>query len=322
MTEKKLSLQAVMNGAQVELDAAALTSAYGKLTDTNLRICAEQLANSDLPKAARSDFQTADLWRVWLTDGTREVTGVTGSIRITLAYTLRKGQSAADMTAYAVNDNGTYTALRAANDKSAYTLSFTGSRLGVFALTDLLDGELPFRDVNTGDWYYDDVRYVYENGLMNGLMNGVTTTQFAPKTDITRGMLVTILYRVEGEPVAPANPFKDVASGSYYEAVIAWAETRGIVNGFGGGLFRPNAPITREQFVAILYRYAAYKGLQTTASASLSAFADAASVSGWAVDVVRWAVGSGLMNGKNGRIDPAGLTTRAEAAALLHRCLA
>lgn len=135
-------------------------------------------------------------------------------------------------------------------------------------------------------------------------------------------MLVTILYRVEGEPVAPANPFKDVASGSYYEAAIAWAETRGIVNGFGGGLFCPNAPITREQFVAILYRYAAYKGLQTTASASLSAFADAASVSGWAVDAVRWAVSSGLMNGKNGRIDPAGLTTRAEAAALLHRCLA
>lgn len=87
------------------------------------------------------------------------------------------------------------------------------------------------------------------------------------------------------------------------------------LKGFGSGLFRPNAPITREQFVAILYRYAAYKGLQTTASVSLSAFADAASVSGWAV-------GSGLMNGKNGRIDPAGLTTRAEAAALLHRCLA
>lgn len=94
------------------------------------------------------------------------------------------------------------------------------------------------------------------------------------------------------------------------------------LKGFGGGLFRPNAPITREQFVTILYRHAAYKGLQTTASASLSAFADAASVSGWAVDVVRWAVGSGLMNGKNGRIDPAGLTTRAEAAALLHHCLA
>lgn len=94
------------------------------------------------------------------------------------------------------------------------------------------------------------------------------------------------------------------------------------LKGFGGGLFRPNAPVTREQFVAILYRYAAYKGLQTTASASLSAFADAASVSGWAVDAVRWAVGSGLMNGKNGRIDPAGLTTRAEAAALLHRYLA
>lgn len=94
------------------------------------------------------------------------------------------------------------------------------------------------------------------------------------------------------------------------------------LKGFGGGLFRPNAPITRERFVAILYRYAAYMGLQTTASASLSAFADAASVSGWAVDAVRWAVGSGLMNGKNGRIDPASLTTRAEAAALLHHCLA
>ena len=94
------------------------------------------------------------------------------------------------------------------------------------------------------------------------------------------------------------------------------------LKGFGGGLFRPNAPITREQFVTILYRHAAYKGLQTTASASLSAFADAASVSGWAVDAGRWAVGRGRLNGKNGRSDPARRTTRAEAAALLHHCLA
>ena len=176
---------------------------------------------------------------------------------------------------------------------------------------------MPFTDVYTSDWYYDDVRYVYENGLMNG----VTTTLFAPKTNITRGMLVTILWRGEGEPSAPANSFTDVARGSYYEAAIAWAESKGVVTGFGGGLFKPNDPITREQFVTILYRYASFKGMQTAASGSLTGFSDAASVSAYAVDAVRWAVGAGLMNGKNGRIDPAGFTTRAESAALLHRYL-
>lgn len=319
LIKQKQSLRVRMNGVELALDASALSGAAAKLTGTSFRVCSEQLANVNMPKAARSTFENADLWRVWLTDGTRELTELTsGTASVTLTYTPEKTQNAADFRAYAVSDDGTYDVLTATNDKTAYTLIFSGRRLGVFALTDRLNDVMPFTDVYTSDWYYDDVRYVYENGLMNG----VTTTIFTPKTNITRGMLVTILWRVEGEPTAPANSFTDVASGSYYEKAIAWAEYKGVVTGFGGGLFKPNAPITREQFVTILYRYASLKGMQTAASGSLASFSDAASVSAYAVDAVRWAVGAGLMNGKNGRIDPAGFTTRAESAALLHRYLA
>ena len=177
-------------------------------------------------------------------------------------------------------------------------------------------GDTPFRDVGRNDWYYDAVVYAYENGLMSG----TSLTAFSPDAATTRGMIVTILWRQAGKPIVNyAMRFEDVAAGSYYEEAIRWAASIGVVNGYSETAFGPADPITREQMAAILYRYAEYQGKDMTATASLDAFSDAADVSGYAVEAMRWACGEKLINGSGGKLDPTGMATRAQAAAILQR---
>ena len=177
---------------------------------------------------------------------------------------------------------------------------------------------LPFADVAMADWFYNDVLYVYENGLMNG----TSATTFAPYGITTRGQIVTILYRLEGQPaVAGECPFTDVAAGSYYEDAITWAAANGIVTGYNATTFGPNNQITREQMAAILYRYAQSKGMASMAlTDNLAVFTDADKVSAYAVEAMNWAVGQGLINGMgDGTVAPQGQAIRAQAAAILHR---
>ena len=179
-----------------------------------------------------------------------------------------------------------------------------------------LAADSTFSDVKTSDWFYDDVRYVCENGLMNGTGSGT----FSPKATTTRGMIVTILYRLSGEPaVSGACPFGDVAAGKYYEKAITWAAENKIVSGYADGTFGPDNAITREQLAAILYRYAQYKKYNTAASSSLNGFTDQASVSGYATASLEWAVAEKLVNGSAGKLMPTGNATRAQVAAILHR---
>lgn len=168
-----------------------------------------------------------------------------------------------------------------------------------------------YSDVNRGDWYYDAVSFVVEKGLMNGTGTGM----FTPNAATTRGMIVTILYRLEGEPAVAVNcPFSDVKSGAYYEKAITWAAANDIVGGYGAGKFGPDDTITREQFAAIIYRYAG----KPAARGEVSMFTDAAQVSAWAADALRWAVGEGILSGVGGsRLDPNGQATRAQVAKML-----
>ncbi len=175
---------------------------------------------------------------------------------------------------------------------------------------------LPFEDVGADDWFCDDVRYVYENGLMNG----TEETRFSPYLSTTRGMIVTVLYRMEGAPdTTAACPFADVPAGTYYEKAIAWAAANGIVNGYSATTFGPEDPITREQMAAILYRYASYKGIDVSAAADLSAYGDASSVSAYARPAMGWVCGAGIVQGSDGLLLPAAHATRAQIAAILHR---
>ncbi len=177
---------------------------------------------------------------------------------------------------------------------------------------------MPFTDVNEGDWFYDVVLYAYDNGLMTG----VSATEFAPNQTTTRGMIVSMLARLEGVTNAEDAGFADVAENDWYATAVNWAASVGVVNGYEDNTFRPNAPITREQMAAILYNYADYKGYDVSARADLSDYADAASISSWAEDVLAWANAEGLINGMTATtIDPQGATTRAQTAAMFERFL-
>ena len=174
---------------------------------------------------------------------------------------------------------------------------------------------LSFADVSETDWFCEDVRWAVENGIFQGVGNGL----FAPEQALTRGQLVTVLYRMVGspEPKAEAN-FRDVAADSYYAKAVAWANENGIVLGMGDGTFDPDSAVTREQMVTIFFRYAKFCGVKTEAG-TLDAFRDAASVSDYAREAMGWAVKAGLVKGDGQDLMPKATASRAQAAAILHR---
>lgn len=176
--------------------------------------------------------------------------------------------------------------------------------------------ETKFNDVSANDWFASAVDYVTGKGMMNGTADNT----FSPKANTTRGMVVTVLYRLENQPSTSAASFTDVASGAYYANAVAWANANGIVSGYGSGKFGPNDKVTREQLAAILYRYAQYKKYDVSDAKSLDGYTDAKSVSSYAVPALQWANAAGVVTGKSGsKLDPKGNATRAEVAAMLMR---
>jgi len=181
-------------------------------------------------------------------------------------------------------------------------------------------GSIPFTDVKHGDWYYDSVEYAYESGLFSG----TDSCTFSPGQPMSRAMLVTVLYRLEGQPAIPDSyygvSFSDVLQGQYYTKGVKWAGSRGLVRGTGEKTFSPHANITREQLATMLYRYAVSYGGMAPVSASLADFVDADAVSRYAQDAIEWCVKNGIITGKDGsRLDPGGQATQAQVAAMLLR---
>lgn len=178
---------------------------------------------------------------------------------------------------------------------------------------------MPFNDVSRSDWFYDAVNYVY----FNNLMDGVSSTQFAPNSSTTRAMVVEIIYRMAGSPsVSTTAGFTDVASSAWYADAVNWAARRGIVEGRTATTFDPNAPVTREELATLLYRYAVNSGYDTSvgANTNILSYTDAGSISDYAFDSLQWACGAGIVNGTgNGVLSPQGQATRAQLAAMLMR---
>lgn len=203
-----------------------------------------------------------------------------------------------------------------------YTFRMPGASVEITA-TFLEAGQnhpvMSFADVTEWDWFHSAVHYVYENGMMSG----TSDTTFSPDMDTSRGMVVTVLHRLEGTPEAGAAGFSDVPQGEYYTKAVDWAYQSGIVSGHGGneaGTFGPNDSISREQLAAILYRYAGKKGMDVTIRGDMSGFADEGAVSDYAREAVAWAVGVGLISGMgDGTISPGGSASRAQVATILMR---
>lgn len=172
----------------------------------------------------------------------------------------------------------------------------------------------PFIDVTEGAWYYDAVRYCYENSLMLG----TTENTFSPNAPTSRAMIVAILWRLEGSPSAGRNTFRDVPENQYYADAVAWAASQGIVSGFSDEIFAPGDAITREQMAAILYRYASYQNWDIFHTQTLDAFADAHTASGYAEDALSWAASHDIISGTEDRLlTPRGEATRAQVATIL-----
>lgn len=206
--------------------------------------------------------------------------------------------------------DGTVLKIYEALGENTYYFYMPDQYVTVSGIFSVISSGLPFVDVNSGAWYYDAVSFVYNKGIMNG----VTSTTFEPNSTITRGMVVTMLWRMAGEPYVSGGSFSDVASGRYYSTAVAWAAKNGIVDGYSSTVFGVNDPVTREQFATILYRYAKYMGYSTTGS-SLTGYYDANSVSSWARDAMGWAVRNGIITGSgNSRLNPTGTASRAEVA--------
>ena len=236
--------------------------------------------------------------------------------RVTLTVTPDEGYVLGSLTVTDRNGNAvTFTG--AGNGK--YTFSMPASPVNVaVSFRPESDTDLPFLDVAQDSWYYDAVSYVYRHGLMAG----TSDTIFAPNANLTRAMMATVLWAMEGSPVVNyAMTYTDVSGDAWYAEAVRWATSEGVVSGVGDGRFSPDSPITREQMAVMLYAYAVHKGYDTSHDgAAARSFHDYDAISDWARTAMEWVVDAGMIGGKPGNIlDPGGTATRAEVATILMR---
>lgn len=237
---------------------------------------------------------------------------------ITITLSPDKGYKLDKLT---VTDGSGKTVSTVKKSDTVYTFTMPASAVTVgvsYVKATETPSKTKFNDVSANDWFASAVDYVTGKGMMNGTADNT----FSPKANTTRGMVVTVLYRLENQPSTSAASFTDVASGAYYANAVAWANANGIVSGYGSGKFGPNDKVTREQLAAILYRYAQYKKYDVSVGedTNILSYNDAQSISSYAIPAIQWACGAGVVTGKSGsKLDSKGNATRAEVAAMLMR---
>lgn len=300
------ALQVKFRSGMVTLDARAL-AALDLHKDVAVSLASGASLNAAQQRALGSQAAAATLANASVLVDGAAASCPAGSVRAAVAV-----NAADDLTAWSLADDGSISAVGGAYDAGQQTYAFDVVN-GVTAIA-----RFPFTDVVAGTWYYGAAAYAYNNGLFAGM----TPTTFAPNATMTRAMLVSVLWRLAGEPAPKApNTFVDVPDGAWYTDAVTWAAENGVVSGIGGSRFDPSGFVTREQTAEILYNYAHSKGYDVSARADLTAFPDAGSVSGWAEEALSWANAAGLINGtvRDGQtiLDPQGSASRAQVAMIL-----
>lgn len=300
------ALQVKFRSGTVTLDARAL-AALDLHKDVAVSLASGASLNAAQQRALGSQAATATLANASVLVDGAAASYPAGSVRAAVAV-----NAADDLTAWSLADDGSISAVGGAYDAGQQTYAFDVVNV-VTAIA-----RFPFTDVVAGTWYYGAAAYAYNNGLFAGM----TPTTFAPNATMTRAMLVSVLWRLAGEPAPKApNTFVDVPDGAWYTDAVTWAAENGVVSGIGGSRFDPSGFVTREQTAEILYNYAHSKGYDVSARADLTAFPDAGSVSGWAEKALSWANAAGLINGtvRDGQtiLDPQGSASRAQVAMIL-----
>ena len=300
------ALQVKFRSGTVTLDARAL-AALDLHKDAAVSLASGASLNAAQQRALGSQAAAATLANASVLVDGAAASCPAGSVRAAVAV-----NAADDLTAWSLADDGSFSAVGGAYVAGQQTYAFDVVN-GVTAIA-----RFPFTDVVAGTWYYGAAAYAYNNGLFAGM----TPTTFAPNATMTRAMLVSVLWRLAGAPAPKApNTFVDVPDGAWYTDAVTWAAENGVVSGIGGSRFDPSGFVTREQTAEILYNYAHSKGYDVSARADLTAFPDAASVSGWAEEALSWANAAGLINGtvRDGQtiLDPQGSASRAQIAMIL-----
>ena len=300
------ALQVKFRSGTVTLDARAL-AALDLHKDVAVSLASGASLNAAQQRALGSQAAAATLANASVLVDGAAASCPAGSVRAAVAV-----NAADDLTAWSLADDGSISAVSGVYDAGQQTYAFDVVN-GVTAIA-----RFPFTDVVAGTWYYGAAAYAYNNGLFAGM----TPTTFAPNATMTRAMLVSVLWRLAGAPAPKApNTFVDVPDGAWYTDAVTWAAENGVVSGIGGSRFDPSGFVTREQTAEILYNYAHNKGYDVSARADLTAFPDAASVSGWAEEALSWANAAGLINGtvRDGQtiLDPQGSASRAQVAMIL-----
>ena len=315
--EAGISLTVDTTLGTVALSGAAIAAALLQTDGGTLTVRIEKVDLTSLTTAQHERLVGKTAYRVGILSGETSLTDLGDPIVISLPCVLQEGETPDKVTVLRLSTGNQMIKTPCTFDSLTGLTTFSTAFLGLYGAGYEAPRQSPFADVAQTDWFCMAVQYVTDNGLFNG----TSQTAFSPDAPMTRGMLVTVLYRLEGEPAAAAeNGYKDLAAGLWYTDAVLWAAKCGLVTGYGDELFGAEDSLTREQMASILYRYAGYKGIDVTATSDLSDFSDAAGVALWAVDALRWTTQEGLITGVTSQtLVPAMTATRAQMAEILLR---
>ncbi len=304
-------LQISLPAGDVTFDAAAI-AAIGNAGNGDVTLEASMVDITKLTDEQQALIDGRPVIDLTLTVGNKVVSDFgSGSVEVSVPYTLNSGENPDSVVVWYLNDKGVLELVTGQYNAATKSVVFETDHFSKYVI-----GSLPFTDVSRDMWYFDSVSFVYANNLFCG----TSESNFTPEATMTRAMLVTVLWRIEGEPAASANLFTDVANGAWYTEAVAWAAANGIVSGYGNGQFGTNDLVTREQTATILMNYAKYKGYDVSATTDLSSFTDVQNISTWAKTAIQWANAEGLINGTgNNTLDPKGNSQRCQVAAILQR---
>jgi len=313
INEAGLGVTVKFPAGSITLKKDATVSIVGQAEGGSLKLELKQVAPASLTGKQKEAVKSSDLvLDINISSGAKKISSFDGTLSVMVSY-----NGPQPVAVWYLNDKGDLEKLSCTFKDGA--VSFDLDHLSLYVVgqdTEEPAWVNPFTDVKEADWFYDAVNYINKAGLMTG----TSETAFSPYTDTTRGMIVTILHRLEGTPKAnTANSFTDVGSDKYYTDAVAWASNNRIVSGYGDGIFGPENSITREQLAVILMNYAKYKGYDVSMRTDLSKFADGESVSPWAKEAMSWANAVELIRGSQNQLMPTGNAQRSQVAAILQR---
>lgn len=310
LAEKADSLTIGLTDSRVALDADILAAVADKAAGADVTLTVAEYDKTALSADVQRLIGDQPVYELSLKAGNTEIHELGGKAAVSLPYTPKAGENTEYVVVWRMVD-GVPQPIACKYDAATGLATFITETFSLYVVA-----YFPFKDVAADSWYYGSAVYAYTSGLMQGAGDDT----FEPGETVTRAMLVTMLYRLEGEPTVTAeNPYTDVSVGQWYTASVIWAAENNIVGGYGGGLFGPLDTLTREQMVTILKNYAEYKSYEMDTAGHLSGFTDADAVSSWAREAMQWAYNEGIIQGDGTSLSPKTDSDRAQIAVVLER---